>query len=653
MLFPILNIEGTNADEEAEKSTGRGALLVFKKLGRVYTSLRFRIIVGVVATVIVFVGLLTIAIYKVHQDELIDTLRESTTMESELIKQSLTYSMMMATSDLLQNMIDSLALQDGIENIMVIDKSGEVKFAADPKQRYRVYKKTESTCMVCHNLAPEDRSRTVLFLGESGQESLRNVNVIVNEPRCHGCHSEEIRNLGILIIDFSLKKIRGQLIAGVERTLLIALPMVLAIIAVIWFMMNYLVLSRLQLLRVHTGKIAAGNLDIHLPDHQADELGDLSRDFNTMTHRLRGSIREVLDRDQQLQDILNSTDDGILVVDQDLRIVMANQAFGELCGMEPAELVGRECCSLSICVDCNLESCAGRAVFSSRRLWKTIRQLPGNGGQPRYYEIYASPEIREGRVTQVIEVWRDITDRYKIERFLQHSETLSSLGLLASGISHEINNPLASISACIDGLARRTKEGPLPAHLRDLPEYLELVQNEVERCKDLTGKLLILSRKPMPTRSPVDINRLLAESASLVKIEAQNKGITILEEYDKGMVPILADGAQIHQVFLNLILNALQAAGEGKTIKLRTIVEQNEIVVEVEDNGPGIAPDKQEEIFEPFVSFNPSGSGTGLGLFITRQIMEQHSATIRLSSTPGKGTTFALHFQKGFHDGHE
>jgi two-component system NtrC family sensor kinase len=218
------------------------------------------------------------------------------------------------------------------------------------------------------------------------------------------------------------------------------------------------------------------------------------------------------------------------------------------------------------------------------------------------------------------------------------SERLASLGMLAAGVAHEINNPLGGILA----LTALT--------LEDLPagdpnrENLEEVRKQSERCRDIVRGLLEFSRQTAVNTEMVDINRILQEMLALVGKQAMFFNITVVKEWDPDLPPVMADRSQLQQVFMNILMNGVQAMEEKGTVTIvtRRAPADGHVEVVISDSGCGIPPDVIDRIFDPFFTTKASGKGTGLGLSIAYGIVTEHRGTISVASEVGKGTTFTV-----------
>src|SRR5688572_17548351 len=262
-----------------------------------------------------------------------------------------------------------------------------------------------------------------------------------------------------------------------------------------------------------------------------------------------------------------------------------------------------------------------------------------------WVEVTAHAETHEGGATRVEALVRDVSERKRLEdqaRDLYHqllqAEKLAALGQTISGVAHELNNPLATILTWAERLSQRpvdekTKRG------------LETILSESERAARIVRNLLTFARKRQSTRSMVDLNQVVRETLSLRSYEQRITNITIVDALSSGLPHVFADAHQIQQVLLNLIINAEQAmlTGNGRgTLVVRSWhdVERESIVLEVNDDGPGIAEELQPKIFDPFFTTKEVGKGTGLGLTVAYAIVQEHGGRIRLASNAGSGASF-------------
>lgn len=588
--------------------------------------------------------------YTLHRDRSIDSLNQATTDMSRLLVQAIEQSMFESSPHRLTEAAVQLADSELVERVLIVDKTGRVAVSTDPRAVGERVSRESPTCRVCHARSPASRAPATIVTDERGVEVFRTMRPVYNRPACHACHEPGDRLNGVLMVDYSTTAARARFDADMWRMVGLAVIMMPLTLLVIAGLMNRLVVRRVSGLVRATQRVRSGDLAATAPSRGDDELAVLGESFNAMTEALRDSIHEIERQRSYLEHLIDSMEEQVCVVDGSLRIVTANRSFVTAAGLWKGAIIGQPCAAVAHgggggpC-----ESCPARAVFATGVVQKTHVMVPDREGHEREYEVFCSP-LRDARgtVSQVIEVRRDVTERASLEANLRHSERLASLGLLASGVSHEINNPLASIGACVDGLQRQVQNGccDTPDGRDAVLEYLGLVSRETMRAKAITDRLLILSRPSAGLVGMVDLNRAIEDTVSLLKFQAENARVVLATDLQDPVPPIVADEGQVRQLVLNLVLNALQAAsaasrGPGR-VSIKTRSTNGMLELAVVDNGPGIEPGQTKKIFEPFFSHRASGQGTGLGLFIVQTIVRGLQGTIRVSSWPGEGAAFIV-----------
>ncbi len=262
----------------------------------------------------------------------------------------------------------------------------------------------------------------------------------------------------------------------------------------------------------------------------------------------------------------------------------------------------------------------------------------------RTFRIRKVPMRLEGdaTVSHVITIGEDVTHWRAVQQQVVQSEKLAAVGQLTAGIMHEINNPLATIGACVVAMEGRLAD--LAPEVRTVMlDYLGIVEKEVERCTSILDGLLDFSRPVGRSKAPVDVNALMEDTLFLVQ---HHKGFRLLEvsrELGSGLPEVDANGGQILQVFMAIILNAIDAMPQGGTLRVRTMADDTgHVVAEFQDTGRGIPRADLPKIFEPFFTTKEPGQGTGLGLSICYGIMQEHGGDIAVDSVPGEGSVFRV-----------
>jgi two-component system, NtrC family, sensor kinase len=232
----------------------------------------------------------------------------------------------------------------------------------------------------------------------------------------------------------------------------------------------------------------------------------------------------------------------------------------------------------------------------------------------------------------------DITQRVRLEEQMVQTEKLTSLGLLAAGVAHEVNTPLAVISNYIQMLAKQ-----IPA---DDPRQktIDRIVKQTFRASEIVNNLLNFSRTGAAEFVEVDLNSVLEETLTLVQHPFKTAQVNVIKNYTKQLPPVLGSITRLQQVFLNLFMNARDAMPTGGMLEVRTGAHNGSVAVEVTDTGSGIPAEHLHRIFDPFFTTKATGRGTGLGLSVSYGIIKEHAGKVDVRSTPGKGTSFRLEF---------
>ena len=252
--------------------------------------------------------------------------------------------------------------------------------------------------------------------------------------------------------------------------------------------------------------------------------------------------------------------------------------------------------------------------------------------------------------------FRDLREIRALEREVEdqarilHQDKMMSLGKLAASVVHEINNPLSGVLNYIRLMTRILRRGPLPDDRREkFMEYLDLVENETDRCAHIVSSLLAFSRKSPTESGSVDIAELIRRSTALSRHKLEMQNIELATAVPPDMPSVTGDFNQLQQCLINLIFNAMDAMPEGGTLTIEATFEPSarRVRVRVGDTGHGIPEEDQPHLFEPFFTTKKEGYGVGLGLSTVFGIMEKHRGTVKVSSRPGKGAAFVLSLPAG------
>jgi PAS domain S-box-containing protein len=392
---------------------------------------------------------------------------------------------------------------------------------------------------------------------------------------------------------------------------------------------------RFEAERVLSGAIGSSLSSIIFEDKlvlSEKERFELSTSLQQITASLRLSRQELAQTNLALSylqefsaNIIESAPVGITSVDSSLRVNYWNR------GMEALAGIRREA-ALDQPVDLLLPWLRRELLLGGEQR-EEIVQTPGQ----QCYRLNVSPfKDPSGGVVIILE---DITEKTKMEEQLLQASKLASIGRLTAGISHEIGNPLASISSLVQELAAlddTSSEGPEFMH-----DSLNSINGHLERISRIVRSLGDFARVSTSRKVASDIREIFHRTAELVKYDKRFRRIRYQAEFE-AIPPLLVNPDQIEQVFLNLLLNALDAMPDGGDLRVTMRRQGSEVVIQLEDTGRGIDPEALDRVFDPFFTTKPIGKGTGLGLSICYGTVRDHGGTITIKSTKGSGTMFTV-----------
>ncbi len=572
-----------------------------------------------------------------HSRTLLEAAQGTALAQGELILAALEHQMIENDRSLIGRMIETFGRQPQVETVMLLDRQGVVKYSSAPGLPDTAISLDSPTCQACHKFPAAERGVSRVIEGGNGT-MLRTVIPVRNKPACQACHDPSFVSNGILIFDVNT----ATIMAGMDRDLRTLVAgsgaIALLLIAGIALVVRVVLLRRLKRFETTARMIAHGDLERRVPAEGSDTISWLAREFNTMADSMTGLLDQVHGQQRRLETIINSIDDGIVVLDPDRKVIAANDAFLARLGTAREEAVGCACGSLAGTI-CTATDCPTIACLQSHKRQVRICERPGADGTTRVEEVHASPiGGPSGTPAYVVEVWRDITERRAAETRLSESHRLASLGMLASGFSHELNTPLATTLTCVEGILRDamgTDGRPLD---RDrIEDNAGLAREQILRCRRITQHFLRLSRGQTAADDLVDLRETVVAVARLIEPTARAHSVKIETIVDVGDIHVRASDAELQHVLINLALNAVQASASGGEVTL-ALETTDHIRIRVIDRGCGIAPEHQKRIFEPFFSLRRGG--TGLGLFLSLNFVRHWGGDIIVSSTPGGGSTF-------------
>jgi len=330
--------------------------------------------------------------------------------------------------------------------------------------------------------------------------------------------------------------------------------------------------------------------------------------------------------------------DAIFTVDETGHFTSVNLIMERAMGNRRSDMLGKHCCDM---LEPSQRAIALRLLEGTLagKRQRTELSYRDVAGRDRIGSITATPIVEHGRVTGALCIVRDVTQERRFADELRQREKLAAVGQLVSGVAHELNNPLAGISAFAQLLEGA---GPLTPEQRDAVNTIHM---EAKRAAKIVSSLLLFSRQRQPERSAVDVNRVIIDTLALRRFVLSTEQIEVVTDLDAELPQTWADPFQLQQVLLNLLVNAEHAlrGRQGKRrITLRTRRLGERIVASIADNGPGMSEEMLGRIFEPFFTTKAVGEGSGLGLAISHGIVRQHGGKLRARSSVGAGASFEI-----------
>jgi len=576
----------------------------------------------------------------------LDLKRNETYLQGHVIAIALEHQMLENKRDLIKKMIEGFSNDPKSKRLLVVDHDGKVQLTNDPTFAGRIFARDSPACQVCHAVPSPQRATSTLIDLEGGSV-LRSVYPLRNEPACHRCHDPSVTVNGVLITDTDVTDLRARLESQVKGMIAVVGVVAIVLLAGVTLIVRLLVLRRLARIESTARAITEGDFSRRADTSGTDAVARLGNEFNAMADSMTALLSQVRQQRTQLENVMSSVDDGLLVMDRTFTVVALNKSLAERIGDQRENLLFRRCFEIwAPHCDCGQgesdEQCAARVCFATGQVHKSFRTRRTSDGAVREEEVVASPILgADGRVEQVVEVWRDITERKSREARMAEFQRLASLGMLASGFSHEVNTPLATMLVHVDDVQRSADSDVAGTQLRAVRGQLAIIKGEILRCRVITQQFLQLSRGQSIRREILEIPTVIRGTLPLVVHVARDTGVAVRLIESESVPVVMANGGAVRQVLLNILLNAVQASQRGGEVRIGWHANSS-TWIRIEDDGVGMTPEVREKVFEPFFSRRPDG--TGLGLFVSLNLVRQWGGDIRVTSEPDRGSTFEIAF---------
>ncbi|MDR2991310.1 MAG: HAMP domain-containing protein [Burkholderiaceae bacterium] len=674
-----------------------------------------RLTLGLIAALLVSTAL-ALALGLVAEQRVLRRQQENAARrEAQLFEASLQNAMIKRDLGGMADILKHLGHTPGVAQARLLTPAGEVRFdshAGGPFGGQRTMPSAAAWApiepappMSARQLCADTQCRAQLrWRTDNAGDRLQIAYPILNHARCGLCHgaAEQHPVNGLLLIDFEPRAITG-LGRGPIALLAVVVLSALALFALIMLLtLRRQVTGPLAGLALAADRLATGDFDTRVQSRAHDELGRVAHAFDRMAERLSDTVASLCRERQFLQHLVDGIPDPVVVIGPDYRIRLANQAYAALLGNELPAIVGQPChqvsCGLAEPCPSTLVTCPVAEISQRPRAVRSMISLKRRDGSTVGVDIDAAPLALDGAhgegETLVIEVLRPLD---RTLRFSQQ-QRLSTIGLLANGVAHEIHNPLASIRIALQASLRGLRSGRMARE--ELTGYLELVDHEIDRCVLTTQRMMQMSQTPTETLHPVSLAAAVDDVLALLREECRVRGIAVSVTGVPPALRVMGDEAELRQVLVNLVHNALHAMpgampnesaragapgfGMGceaqsaaiptgiasicneadrpnpgcdsrdRLIQHRPVGGRIDIsgtatgdgqwfTLSVRDTGCGIAAADLPLIFMPFFSRRADGQrGTGLGLAISKAILERFGGRIDVNSAPGRGSDFWL-----------
>jgi len=595
-------------------------------------SLSRRLMVTVAAVLMTASAVFLVLFVGLYRAQLEAERSEASAHINRLLQATLENAMLKRDLDGLQAVITRLGELPSVAEVMLLDPTREIRFSSDPD-------------LLGTRLPDESLTEDTRFVTDAkGRQVLRSVNPVSNKPQCVMCHGEIADNPinGILFVDYDAQALTGKALGGALTLAASGLLVLVLTLGLIYVLLRSLVVRPVEILVAASDAIGRGDLSARVPARGKDEIGRLGATFNLMAASLERSVDALRRRDAYLQALIDGIPDGVRVIDSTFRIVAANRAYCEQLRVPPGSATGQLCYASSHqrerpCA-ATMVTCPLHVLTPGHGPIKAVHQHVRADGSTYFAEITAArisvPDEDGTPRDLIVEAIRDMSSDVEVS----HGQRMSEVAELATGVAHEVRNPLVAIRLTLEGIVRRGDVAD-----PELARYLALMRDEIERCLGVTDRLLDLAHLPTTGPEAVPVGAALGDVEALLSYEARVTGVAVRVTAPSDGACVWMTGAELRMVAINLMQNALHAMPQGGTLDVTASVEDAFMVIRFTDSGVGIPAEVLDRIFDPYFSARADGAqGTGMGLAICSDIVTTYGGTITVESTVGQGTTFAL-----------
>ena len=541
-------------------------------------------------------------------------------------------------------------------------KDEEMALIYKPDALEHAKDKIEESALLGHGFKGE----FLLNIKNRQVHAVRYVTPVKTEARCLACHKiKEGETIAALSSIISLEAGYSLIREKVLRYVFLFIFVFIFAITMLYVFLHRIVVSRILTLSAAARAVVKDeNLSIKVETGQDDEIGNLGENFNEMVGKLMASRNDMISTKELTEAVAEGVDEGIMLLSRDYKILWANKKIIQMSGLRKDDIIGLTCYEATHHAKqpCKppLDLCPIEDVLKTGKSKVIEHKHRDKDGNELIVEVAVYPiKDAKGNIMRFIHIARDITLKKMFELEIIQMEKMSALGILSAGVAHEIKNPLAIISQGLDYLSKgETKDKDAVKE----SEVLSMLKDALKRAEMIIEELMIFSRKSPLEVKQENVNEVLEFSLNLARNNPDFRDIELKKEYGESLPNVFVDRGKIYQVFLNIIINAIQAMSGKGTLTIRTSLKvlseigmgvgrragdffqpgEKAVFIEIEDSGPGIDEEKLNKLFTPFFTTKGPGKGVGLGLSICKTIVDSHKGVIRGESPIGKGAKFTV-----------
>jgi PAS domain S-box-containing protein len=615
-----------------------------------------KLVVYLCLSMIAIFSLIGVVNLNMHKRHMMMGVYQNAAQVSDIIKYSTNYSMMTNERDSIYRIINCIAREPGIQKIRIYNKEGQITFSTDEKEVNTMVDMRADACNACHSGGAKPPTgdisilkRTRDYYNQEGNHVLGLISPIKTESSCvtADCHahSADQKILGVIDVIMQLDKVDASQNEYEKYSRWYVLLTIFVVCTTSMLFVFFMVHRPVHKIVEGTNKVAEGKLSFMIDVNSKDEIGRLAESFNHMTIDLKKFRNDLLSAKAYTDNIIHSMLNSLIVVDRDAYIKNVNKATCDLLGYSEEELINKP-----------VSFIFAKGYFDELGLNDSSSRDFGGTGET----IYQSKDGKKIRVLFSASCIRNDQDEFQGVVFMAQDITvqseavraghMSSLGELAAGVAHEINNPLNSIinfaQILIDELQ---SDGQLTE------ELLFRIINEGDRVSNIVRSLLSFARESGRGKAMIKIDEVIRETFALTDAQIFKDGIIIEVNVSETLPRIYGNFQQIMQVFINITNNARYALNQkysGSNPEKKLIISseckqiENELVMDISfyDTGTGIPAQIIDKVINPFFTTKPAGEGTGLGLAISHGIVTDHDGRLIIESVEGEYTRVTTRF---------